>query len=277
MNMNKSFFDLTGKVIVITGACGLLGRNHALAVASANGIPVLLDLKKNKLDSLVKEINCKFSVHSIGLKVDITSEKQVKDSCKKIISKFGRVDSLINNAANNPKMENKNKKNFSRIENFNIKQWNNDISVGLTGAFLCAKYFGYEMSKNKSGGVIINISSDLGLVAPDQRLYQKIKTSKLKQPVKPITYSVIKSGIIGLTRYLSTYWNQENIRCNVLCPGPIENNQPEIFLKKLRLKIPLGRLAKENEYQSTLIWMLSDETSYLNGAIIPVDGGRSVW
>jgi len=76
---------------------------------------------------------------------------------------------------------------------------------------------------------------------------------------------------------LSTYWNQENIRCNVLCPGPIENNQPEIFLKKLRLKIPLARLAKENEYQSTLIWMLSDETSYLNGAIIPVDGGRSVW
>jgi len=173
MNMNKSFFDLTGKVIVITGACGLLGRNHALAVASANGIPVLLDLKKNKLDSLVKEINCKFSVHSIGLKVDITSEKQVKDSCKKIISKFGRVDSLINNAANNPKMENKNKKNFSRIENFNIKQWNNDISVGLTGAFLCAKYFGYEMSKNKSGGVIINISSDLGLVAPDQRLIRR--------------------------------------------------------------------------------------------------------
>ncbi len=275
--MNKSLFDLTGKIVVITGACGLLGRNHALAVASANGIPVLLDLKKNQLSNLEKEIKHKFAIKSISLKVDISSEKQIKNACKIIVNKCGKIDGLINNAANNPKMEDKNKKNFSRIENFSIKQWNADISVGLTGAFICAKHFGNEISKNKNGGVIINISSDLGLVAPDQRLYRKLKTSKLNQPVKPITYSVIKSGIIGLTRYLSTYWNEENIRCNVLCPGPIENNQPKVFLKKLKSKIPLARLAEEHEYQSTLIWMLSDETSYLNGAVIPVDGGRSAW
>ena len=183
---------------------------------------------------------------------------------------------MINNAANNPSIESSSI-NFSRLENFPIEQWNNDINVGLTGSFLCSKYFGQKIANNKNGGSIINISSDLGLIAPDQGLYSKDGTPNDEQNVKPITYSVVKTGIIGLTRYLSTYWSDQGVRCNALCPGGIENNQPDDFILKVSKKIPLGRLAKPHEYQGAIVWMLSDASSYLNGAIIPVDGGRTAW
>ena len=123
--------------------------------------------------------------------------------------------------------------------------WNQDLAVGLTGSFLCTKYFGNLISKNRNGGSIINISSDLGLIGPKQSLYSK-------KNFKPVSYSVVKSGIIGLTKYTSTYWADKNIRCNAICPGGIKNNQPEAFLKKINKEIPLGRLAKKDEYQELL-------------------------
>ena len=138
------------------------------------------------------------------------------------------------------------------------------------------KYYGNEISNNPNGGSIVNISSDLGLIAPDQELYMEEDLPNNKQPVKPVTYSIVKSGIIGLTRYLATYWPKSKVRCNALCPGGIENNQSEEFLNKISKKIPMGRLAKAEEYQGTIICYY-DASSYLNGAIISVDGGRTVW
>lgn len=195
-----------------------------------------------------------------------------------LIDKFGKIDCLVNNAANNPKIEkNISKKNFSRLENFPLDIWYQDLNVGLTGSLLCSKYYGYQISKNSNGGSIVNISSDLGLISPDQRLYYKKGIDIEKQNVKPVSYSVVKSGIIGLTRYLATYWADKNVRCNAICPGGVENQQSKDFLEEIRLRIPLGRMADNFEYQGTLIWMLSDASSYLNGAIIPVDGGRTSW
>ena len=115
------------------------------------------------------------------------------------------------------------------------------------------------------------------MIAPDQRLYSKSGLPESLQPVKPVTYSVVKTGIIGLTRYLATYWIDKNVRCNAICPGGVENGQPNDFLCEVSSRIPMNRLAKPNEYQSTLIWMLSNASSYLNGAIVSVDGGRTVW
>jgi NAD(P)-dependent dehydrogenase (short-subunit alcohol dehydrogenase family) len=158
-----------------------------------------------------------------------------------------------------------------------IEMWNKDIAVGLTGAWLCSKHFGSQIAKNKNGGSIVNISSDLGLIAPDQRLYKKAKETYENRSVKPVTYSVVKSGLIGLTRYFSTYWAEKGVRCNAMCPGGIENGQADEFLDKIKTRIPMGRLAKSDEYQGTLLWMLSDASSYLNGAVITVDGGRTVW
>ena len=270
-------FNLEDKVIIITGATGLLGMKHVEAIAENRGIPVILDIKEKQILSLTKRIQQKYNVQAMGLKINITKEKEVINGCKKIIKKFGKIYGLVNNAANNPKILNQKNKHFSRLEKFPLDLWEKDIAVGLTGAWLCSKHFGSEIAKNKDGGSIVNISSDLGLIGPDQRIYSKKGINKNKGPVKPVTYSVVKSGIIGLTRYLATYWADKNVRCNAICPGGVENNQPKEFLKLVKDKIPMGRLAKSNEYQGTLLWMLSDASSYLNGAIVPVDGGRTVW
>ena len=275
--MLEKLFRLDNKVIVITGAAGLLGQRHAEVVACYGGIPILLDLSQQAVDNLADKLNSKYKVNAMGFAVDITNEESIKDNAEVVFKKFSKIDGLVNNAANNPKVEDNDKVNFSRLENFPLDIWNDDINIGLTGSFLCAKYYGYKISQNPNGGSIVNISSDLGLIAPDQRLYKKDSLADNLQNVKPITYSVVKTGLIGLTRYLATYWADKNVRCNAMCPGGVENGQSKDFLNKIHSRIPMDRLAKPNEYQGSLLWMLSDTSSYLNGAVISVDGGRTVW
>ncbi len=275
--MLEDLFRLDEKVIVITGATGLLGRKHVEAIACYGGTPILLDLSQQAVDDFANELNEKYKVNSVGFAIDITNEKAIENNVKQLIEKFGKIDGLVNNAANNPKVEDSKEVNFSRLENFSLDVWHDDIAVGLTGAFLCAKHYGFAISKNPNGGSIVNISSDLGLIAPDQRLYAKDGIADDKQNVKPVTYSVVKTGLIGLTRYLATYWADKNVRCNAMCPGGVENGQPEEFLKEVNKRIPMGRMANADECQGTLLWMLSDASSYLNGAIVPVEGGRVTW
>ena len=275
--MKKNTFSLKGKIIVVTGATGLLGKQHCYAIASKGGMPILIDLDKSLLNIQIKKIKEEFNIKAKGYVIDITNETEIKKNSKIIKKDFGKIDGLINNAANNPKVDNSLEKNFSRLENFPSSMWDDDIAVGLKGAFLCSKYYGFIISNNKNGGVIINISSDLGLIAPDQRLYKLNALRNDLQPVKPVTYSVVKSGIIGLTRYLATYWADKNVRCNAICPGGVQNNQNKDFINKVKKRIPLNRMAQKHEYQGLLIFLLSQESSYVNGAIIPADGGRSVW
>ena len=217
-------FNLNNKIIVITGAAGLLGNEHCEAILTHNGVPVLLDINLNRLQKLKTRLDKKFSTNIQIYPLDITSETEVRRCSESIKKKFKTIDGLINNAANNPKVENP-KENFSNeLPNFSYKTWDKDIAVGLSGAFLCTKYFGNIISQNKKGGSIINISSDLGLIGPKQSLYSK-------KNFKPVSYSVVKSGIIGLTKYTATYWAEKNVRCNAICPGGIENKQPKSFLK----------------------------------------------
>ena len=237
----------------------------------------MLDLSQQAVDDLADELNEKYNVGAIGFAIDITDEQAIQNNTRLIIDEFGKIDGLVNNAANNPKVEDSDAVNFSRLENFPLSIWHDDIAVGLTGAFLCVKHYGYQIAQNPKGGSIVNISSDLGIIAPDQSLYTRDKLQEGMQPVKPITYSVVKTGIIGLTRYLATYWIDKNVRCNAICPGGVENNQSSDFIRKVSTKIPMGRMANVDEYQGTLIWMLADASSYLNGAVVPVDGGRTVW
>lgn len=268
-------FNLNGDVIVITGGAGMLGRQHAEVVARAGGIPVLLDLHADPVESLARELEQRHGISSAGYAVDITHESEIEANCAVVLQRFGRINGLVNNAANNPKVEGDGNKNFSRLENFPLAAWDADIAVGLTGAFLCAKHYGHAIARQ--GGSIVNISSDLGLIAPDQRLYRKLGLPEDQQPVKPVTYSVVKSGMIGLTRYLATYWADQGVRCNALCPGGVENNQNPTFLKEVCSRIPIGRLARPDEYQGALLFLLSGASSYMNGAILSVDGGRTAW
>lgn len=273
--MNDKMFSLRNKVIVITGAAGLLGRQHAEVIARAGGVPVLLDLHSETVELIAHDLEKRHGTSAAGYAVDITQESEIKVNCATILQRFGHIDGLVNNAANNPKVEGDGNKNFSRLENFQLPVWNADIAVGLTGAFLCAKHYGHAISRQ--GGSIVNISSDLGLIAPDQRLYRKSGLSDDQQPVKPVTYSVVKTGLIGLTRYLATYWAEQGVRCNALCPGGIENNQDPMFLKEVCTKIPMGRLARADEYQGALLFLLSDASGYMNGAVMSIDGGRTAW
>ena len=276
-SMSDALFSLNDRVIVITGAAGLLGRQHAEAVARAGGTPVLLDLRAQAVEQLAAELTARFGVPAGGWAVDITREAEIQTNCAAVLTRYGRIDGLVNNAANNPKVEEEGGRNFSRLENFPLETWQADMAVGLTGAFLCAKHYGAAIARNPQGGSIVNISSDLGLIAPDQRLYRKPGLLDEQQPVKPVTYSVVKTGLIGLTRYLATYWADRNVRCNALCPGGVEAGQSDAFLKEVCARIPLGRLAQKNEYQGVLVFLLSSAASYLNGAVLQADGGRSAW
>ena len=277
----NNLFNIKNRIVVVTGAAGLLGKNHAEIISAYGGIPILIDINEKEAIKLKKSINEKFKIKAENFTVDITDEKQVSQNADYIKKKYGKIDVLINNASVNPldfiSKKNSKSKEKTRLENFDISNWNKDISVGLTGAFICSKYYGKIISQNKNGGVIVNISSDLGLIAPDQRLYIKGKTPKNNQPVKPVSYSVVKSGLVGLTRYLSTYWADKQVRCNCICPGGIDSGFPKKFVENINLRIPLARMANENEYQGTLIWMISDASKYMNGSIVSVDGGRTAW
>jgi NAD(P)-dependent dehydrogenase (short-subunit alcohol dehydrogenase family) len=271
-----SLFDLSGRVAVITGGAGLLGEQHARAIAAAGGIPVLVDIQQQRVGEKATTLSREFGVPAIGCAADITKQPEIEALRDKILTKFGRLDILINNAANNPKMEASAEFNFSRLENFPLAQWEGDIAVGLTGAFLCSKVFGSHMATS-GGGVIVNVASDLALIAPDQRIYRQPGVQEQMQPVKPVSYSVVKSALVGLTRYLASYWADKKVRVNAISPGGVYNGQPDDFVVRLTNLIPLGRMAAINEYQGAIVFLCSDASSYMTGTNLVVDGGRSCW
>jgi NAD(P)-dependent dehydrogenase (short-subunit alcohol dehydrogenase family) len=272
----SELFSLKERVAVITGGAGLLGTKHAEAIAEAGGNPVLIDLAAANPSARADAISEQYKVPCLGLAGDITDLAQVEKMRDTVLERFGRIDILINNAANNPKMERQEGKAFSRLEDFPIEIWEADLRVGLMGAFLCSRVFGAEMARRKSG-VILNIASDLAVIAPDQRLYREPGLPENEQPVKPVTYSVVKSGLVGLTRYLATYWKDAGIRANAISPGGVYNGQPDDFVGRLSQLIPLGRMAHADEYKGAILFLCSDASSYMTGANLIVDGGRSCW
>ncbi len=271
----KNNFNLKNKLAIITGGAGLLGKYHASALAELGCNIILFDkiCSKNTAAQLQK----KYKIKCQSLIGDITKEKSVKSLLKKILKIHKSVDILINNAAINPTQNTIKKKSSNlRLENFSLKSWNDEIAVGLTGAFICSKIFGHHMSINR-GGVIINISSDLGLISPNQELYKIKGLKESLQPVKPVTYSVVKHGIIGLTKYLATYWPKKNVRSNSLCAGGVKIDQSDDFVEKVSALIPMNRMADPDEYKSAIQFLCSDASKYMNGSNLVIDGGRSSW
>jgi len=269
-------FDLTGRVAVITGGCGLLGRRHARAIALAGGIPVLVDLERAAPERVAAELSEEMGVTAAGAAADIADRAQIEVLLARLLSDFGSVDILINNAANNPKQEQSNEIEFTRFENFSVEQLDADMRVGLTGAMVMSQVMGTEMAR-RGNGVILNIASDLGVIAPDQRLYRKEGLPEDRQPVKPVSYSIVKTALIGLTRYLATYWADSGVRVNAISPGGVANGQPDEFVEKLARLIPMGRMANVDEYEGAIVFLCSDASSYMTGANLVIDGGRSCW
>jgi len=277
IKMNLKPYNLKNKYALITGGAGLMGSEHAAALLEIGAKIILTDLSMEDLENTKIKLLKDFPKGTIDLHViDVCKEIDIISVRDIYEKKSETIEILINNAAINPKVGKSKIENTSRLENFLLEDWNMQLNVGLTGAFLCSKVFGFHMSRN-NGGVILNIASDLSVIAPDQRLYKKDGIEDDIQSVKPVTYSVIKSGLIGLTRYLSTYWINQGVRCNSLSPGGIYNNQDPAFIEKIEKLIPMGRMADKNEYKSTVQYLCSDASKYMNGQNIVVDGGRSVW
>jgi len=252
------------KVAIITGGGGFFAYQHVLAMHKINAEILLIDIDKKKLIEIKTNLN-KLNILVNILKVDITREIEILKLKKFIIKKFKKIDILINNASID---HIPNKKNI-KFKDLTLKSWNKEIGVGLTGTFLCSKILGELMSIQKNG-VILNISSDLSIIAPDQRIYSHLKFEK------PITYSAIKHGIVGITKYLAAYWAKDNVRVNCISPGGIENNQNKLFIKKIKKLIPLGRMAKNDEYVGAIKFLCSDDSSYITGQNLIMDGGRSI-
>lgn len=272
-------FDLTGRTGLVTGACGLLGIEHSKALLECGATVILTDVNNLRLQEVRQGLMSKFEPSRILTHfMDVTDLASICAVSNWLELQGLRVDVLINNAAIDPKVSGTNSLlENSRLERFDRAQWDAELAVGLTGAFLCSQIFGTKMAVDGKGGVIINIASDLSVFAPDQRLYRKDGLPEELQPVKPVTYSVIKAGLVGLTRYLATYWADKGVRTNALSPGGVFNGQREEFVQRLTSLIPMGRMAAMDEYHSAIQFLASDASAYMNGQNLVIDGGRSVW
>lgn len=272
MPCKSDLFDLTERVVVITGGAGLLGRQHAEVIHALGGVPVVADVDGSAAQAAAAEIG----ERSLGIQLDVTDPPNIESARDLLLERFGRIDALINNAARNPKVVSEATTSFNRLEEFDLGAWELDLAVGLTGAALCSRYFGEVMASARRG-VIVNIASDLALIGPDQRLYSKEGLPDQKQAKKPLSYSVVKSGLIGLTRYLATYWAEAGVRANAICPGGVEAGQSPEFLRRISDRIPLGRMARSDEYQGAIAFLCSDASSYMTGSVLVIDGGRTCW
>tara|TARA_B100000123_G_scaffold271889_1_gene252826 strand:- start:530 stop:1309 length:780 start_codon:yes stop_codon:yes gene_type:complete len=253
------------KIAIITGGCGLFGRLQIKALEEINYKVLVLDKDKKKIIKL--KSNKEFK-HVDFFSCDITQYEEILRIKDKIFKKYKNIHVLVNNAANDtvPKKKQKSRSTFYGLDIGDLKK---DLNVGLIGAVYNSKVFGEQMVKNKYG-IILNISSDLSIIAPDQRLYAHLGITK------PVSYSITKHGLTGLTKYLAAYWAKQNIRVNSFSPGGIYNNQDKQFVKKIKNLIPMGRMANKNDYKKTIQFLCSDASSYITGQNIVSDGGRSI-
>lgn len=270
----QNLFDLTGKTALITGAGGLLGPKHAEAIIEFGGNVIITDHHVLRAQEKAEMLNNKFNKECATYHhMDVTD----KGSIQHVADHYEKIDILINNAAKDPKV----KKgggltSDSRFESMSEEYWYEGIDAAINGTFLCSQIIGNKMLEN-GGGVILNISSDLGIIAPDQRIYRKEGVPEEMQNVKPITYSAAKWAIVGMTKYLGVYFAKKGIRVNCLSPTGVYNNHPEDFVKKLSNIIPMGRMADINEYKGAIVFLCSGASSYMTGENVVIDGGKTVW
>ena len=240
-------FNLVDKTVFITGGAGFLGKAHAEAILEHGGSVVIADYDVKKALQVATELGLRYGRKRVrSVFIDVTDKKTIELAA----SVCPAVNVLINNAAKN------------------LEEWKSGIETSLDGTFLCSQIFCNKFV-NEGGGIIVNISSDLGVIAPDQRIYLDGK--------KPITYSASKFGVVGMTKYLATYFAEKNIRVNCLSPGGVYNNQPKEFVDRLTGLIPMGRMARKDEYKGAIVFLCSEASSYMTGENIVMNGGRAAW
>lgn len=260
-------FSLENKVAVVTGGCGLLGKEHCKALAEAGASIVVADMDDAKCKAFAMQMG---SQH-LGLGVNVTNVHSLRAAKEKILQKYGTIDILVNNAAINDMFENPAAAaEQSKFENYPMELWDKSIQVNITGVFLCSQVLGTIMAE-KNKGSIINIASTYGIVAPDQSIYKN--EAGHQRFYKSVSYPVTKGAVISFTKFLASYWGDKNVRVNTLSPGGVENNQDSYFVKNYSKRTLLKRMAAPTDYQGAIVFLASDASSYMTGANLVVDGG----
>jgi len=266
-------FNLNGRSAVVTGGAGLLGRGFCRALAEAGASVVVADVDEEAA-SLLANTLARDELKAMPYQVDVTSPESVRGMVQAALKAFNRLDILVNAAALDPKFDPQHDgQQAGAFEDYPLESWNQALGVNLTGMFLCCQAAVLPMLA-QGGGSIINLCSIYGLVGPDQRLYQRPG-----QPprYKPVYYSVTKAGVLGLTRYLATYYAGQNLRVNALTPGGVFNDHDDAFLQAYSARAVLGRMAEAHELDGALLFLASDASSYMTGANLVVDGGWTAW
>lgn len=273
-------FDLTGKVAIVTGAPGLLGKEFCRTLAEAGAALVVADINADAVNSLATSM-IKDGFHCLGVATDVTQPQSVNSLLEETLSTFDRVDILVNSAALDPKFDPDALAEMAKrgavsgaFEDYPLEAWKAALDVNLTGMFLCSQAAVKPMLAQGKKGSIINICSTYGLVAPDQRIYRR---EDRQSSYKPVYYSVTKAGVLGLTRYLAAYYAGTEIRVNALTPGGVYNNHDEVFLKAYNYRTVMGRMAHKDEMNGALLYLASDASSYMTGSNLVVDGGWTAW
>ncbi|MBL8744199.1 MAG: SDR family oxidoreductase [Myxococcales bacterium] len=272
-------FDLDGKVALVTGALGLLGKQHCRALRAAGAHVVVADVSRDGSVGFAAELDATAArnekAKNLGLGIDVTSQASLEAARDSVLSAFGRLDVLVNNAAINDMFESPQAgAELSKFENYPLELWKRSLDVNVTGVFLCSQVLGTVMAKAGSGS-IINVASTYGLVAPDQSIYKRPDGSQ--NFYKSASYPATKGAVIAFTRFLAAYWGHAGVRVNTLCPGGVENAQDEYFVQNYARKTPLGRMAHSDEMGGAIVFMASDASSYMTGATVVVDGGWTTW
>lgn len=273
-------FDLSGKVAIVTGAVGLLGKQHCRALRSAGAHVVVADISLDAARSFASELDGEAFAGSerprtLAVEVDVTKKPSLEAARESILDAFARIDVLVNNAAINDMFESPQAgAELSKFENYPLELWQRSLDVNVTGVFLASQVLGTPMAKAKRGS-IINVASTYGLVGPDQSIYKK--PDGTQSFYKSASYPATKGAVINFTRFLAAYWGHLNVRVNTLCPGGIENHQDAYFLENYARKTPLGRMGKSDEMGGAIVFMASDASSYMTGSTVVVDGGWTAW
>ncbi|MQA90408.1 MAG: SDR family oxidoreductase [Gemmatimonas sp.] len=266
--MVDRLFSLADRVVVLTGGAGLLGMRYARALAEARARVVVADLDEGGARRVTQDVDGAFPIG-----VDVRNAASIQEMIEAALVEFGRIDALVNNAAIDPKFDrDQAERHVHEFETYPLAAWSESLAVNLTGAFLCAQAAAPAL--RESSGSIVNVSSIYGLVGPDQRLY---RSDGGRAGTKPPDYSVTKAGLIGLTRYLATYFAGTGVRVNTLILGGVENEQDDSFIQRYSARTPLSRMARPDEYSGALLFLLSDAASYMTGASLVVDGGWTAW